>query len=56
MIGVGISEDAGIDCSRIALINTKSHMDRGGSPVNKIATIDNMALMITCQPMARYFS
>ena len=42
--------------SRIVLIKTKSHMERGGRPTKKTAMIEIMPLMITCQPIAMYFS
>ena len=38
------------------LTTAKNHMDFGGSPVKKINTSDIMPLMMTCHPMAMYFS
>jgi hypothetical protein len=38
------------------LIPANNHMERGGRPVKKRKTIEITPLMMTCQPMATYFS
>src|SRR4030042_4626873 len=42
--------------SRIALIDKKSQMERGGKPIKMRAKIERMLPMMTCHPIARYFS
>ena len=38
------------------LINANSHIERGGRPVKNSTVRERTPLMITCQPMATYFS
>jgi hypothetical protein len=38
------------------LKTAKNHIERGGSPVKKINTVENKPLKMTCHPMAIYFS
>ena len=42
--------------SRVMLIKANIHMERGGKPVKNNTATDRMPPMITCQPMATYFS
>src|SRR5664280_633713 len=42
--------------SKVMLIIANNHMDLGGRPVKKSRINDRTPLMITCQPMATYFS